>query len=106
MSILNNTIQKIIELDQAARERVEQAQQQAQKITEECIGEQERLTAETDEDVRAKIESINGEYREKADKEIEFLRAQSEQKCRRLSEIAKQNAPQWQSEILERIFGR
>lgn len=105
MIFLNNTIQKIIELDRAARERVEQAQEQAQRITDECIGEQERLTKETDEEIREQIERIKRECRRMADNEIERLRASSRESCGRLDKIAQTNAPRWEKEILGRIFG-
>lgn len=105
MIFLNNTIQTIIELDRAARERVEQAQAQAESITEECIAEQERLTAETDREIREQTERIKRSCREKADSEIERLKAASRESCGRLDKIAQSNAPRWEKEILGRIFG-
>lgn len=102
---MNNTIQKIIELDRAARERVEQAQEEAQRITNECIGEQDRLTKETDKEIHEQLERIKRDCRKKADNEIERLRASSREKCMRLDKIAQANAPRWEKEILERIFG-
>lgn len=105
MIYMNNTIQKIIELDRAARERVEQAQEQAQRITDECISEQERLTKESDEEIREQIERIKRDCRRKADNEIERLRATSREKCGRLDSIAQANASRWEKEIFERIFG-
>ena len=101
---MNNTIETIIEMDKAARDKIRRAEAEAQRInadTEKKLSNLEKsFKAQTDTEIKKSC----GEIKKDADKEIEKITADCDKKCRKLDEILEKNADIMCRTIVDRIF--
>lgn len=102
---MNNTVQTIIDMDKAARQRKKEAEQKAAEILREAEEKRLSLIKASDAKTEAEASRICMEIKLKSDEEIEKVKTQTEEKCRRLDEILDGSAQKLMDEIIGRIFG-
>ena len=102
---MNNTVQKIIDFDKAARQSVGAAKAEAQRITAEAEKKRIALSEAAKNETEAETKRIFDEIRKKSDAEIEKVKNEADEKCRRLDETMKNGGEEKINDIIRRIFG-
>lgn len=100
----NSTVQTIIDMDKAARQRKADAQAEAQRITEQAEEKRAELIRTAKAKTEAQASVICNEIKAASDKEIEKVKNESDEKCRRLDEIMSRDAETRIDGIIDRIF--
>lgn len=101
---MNKTIRDIIEMDKAARNRIRNAEAQAQKITEDTERKLSNLRKTEQSRSDAEIKKSLDEIKKEADEEIEKIVSEADEKCRRLENAMKKQSDEMCREIVDRIF--
>ncbi len=101
---MNNTIQTIIEMDKAARERMKRAKAEAERVT---AGANKKLSnleqsskAQSEAEIRKECEQI----KKLSDKEIDKITSEADEKCRRLDSVMENGSESMCRRIVERIL--
>ena len=102
---MNNTIQTIIEMDKAARERIRRADAEAKRITEAAEKKLSNLEQAAKAQAEAEIRKECAEIKKASEKEIEKINSEADEKCRKLDLIMKDNADSMRKNIVDRILG-
>lgn len=99
----SSTIQKIIELDKAARNMVSDARAETDKIRENAQQKKERLLADykaqADERIKSAEEACNAE----ADEKISALEAEKVKRLKALDDKMAANRERWKKEIFTAV---
>lgn len=101
---MNNTVQTIIEMDKAARLKVSNAKIQAQTLTENAEKKRIKLTKKYKEATETEAERICDGIKKASEAEIEKIRSDADEKCKRLEAAIKKSRASRISEITKRIF--
>ena len=100
----NSIVQTIIDMDKSARQRKSDAQAEAGRITAEADEKRVELTRTEKAKTEAQASVICNEIKARSDSEIERVKTESDEKCRRLDEIMSSGADARIDEIIDRIF--
>lgn len=102
---MNNTIQTIIEMDKAAREKIKRAEAEAQRITSDTEKKLGNLRQTEQSRCEADITKTCSDIKKQSEEEIARITAEADEKCRRLDSVMKEQADDMCREIMDRIFG-
>ena len=101
---MNNTIQTIIEMDKAARERIRRAEAEAERITSDNNKKLSNLEQSSKAQSEAEIRKECDEIKKNSEKEIGKITAEADEKCRRLDSVMEKSSDRMCREIVDRIF--
>lgn len=101
---MNNTIQTIIEMDKAAREKVKRAEAEAERLTAHKNKKLSNLEQASKAQSEAEIRKECDEIKKLSEKEIEKITSEADEKCRRLDSVMKKSSDRMCREIVDRIF--
>lgn len=102
---MNNTVQTIIDMDKAARNRKAEAVAKADGILKEAEEKRTALKKSAAAKTEAESSRICQEIKADSDREIARVKAETDEKCRRLDEVIGNNADLHMTEIINNIFG-
>ncbi len=102
---MNNTIQTIIEMDKAARERIRRAESEAERIEADAKKKLSNLEKSAAVQSETEIKKSCSETEKASEKEIERIVSEADEKCRRLESVMKSRSDEMCREIVDRIFG-
>lgn len=101
---MNNTVQTIIEMDKAARLKVSNAKIQAQTAAENAEKKRIKLTEKYAAETKNEADRICDEIKKASEAQIEKIRFEADEKCRRLEAAVEKTRASRINEITERIF--
>ncbi len=101
---MNNTVQAIIDMDKAARQQVAEAREKALGISRQNNDAADNLIKKADEDIKKEAKRICDEIKRKSDAEIQRVKTDSDEKCRRLDEVMKTRSDKLSDDIIDRIL--
>ncbi len=101
---MNNTIQTIIEMDKAAREKLRRAEAEAERITAHKNKKLSNLEQSSASQSEAEIRKECDEIKKLSEKEISRITEEADEKCRRLDSVMKKSSDRMCREIVDRIF--
>jgi len=101
---MNNTIQTIIEMDKAAREKIRKAEAEAERITAHKNKKLSNLEQSSKAQSEAEIRKECDEIKKNSEKEIGKITAEADEKCRRLDSVMQKSSDRMCREIVDRIF--
>ncbi len=104
-SVDGTSIASIIEIDKKARQRLEQAKLEAQKIIDIANQRKVELEREYNRASDERLEKIGGEYRSKAEGSLSEIELRSNEKMDKLRQAMEQNRERWEKEIISEIIG-
>lgn len=101
---MNNTIQTIIEMDKAAREKIKRAKAEAERITADKNKKLSNLENSSQTQSEAEIRKECDEIKKLSEKQIGKITSEADEKCRRLDSVMKKNSDRMCREIVDRIL--
>lgn len=99
----SSTIQKIIELDKAARNKVADARTEADMIRKSAQQKEEQFAADYEEQAKKRIKSVEDICKAEADEKISALEAEKEKRIKELDDKMAANKERWKNEIFTAV---
>lgn len=101
---MDSRIEKIIETDRAARERIAKAKALARDIKLEAQQDCEKLQQQTEEKIKKKIDDAKSKEKTNVSSEEEKQRKKNEEIFGRLDKKYAENKDKWTEDIFERVI--
>ena len=102
---MTSSIEKIIELDKQARQKVSDANRRAREIIEEAEAEKSKMGSDYSARVENRLEIVKDSFGKMAEDEIAKIEADKESAIARLDESMNSHRAEWEKEILAAIIG-
>ena len=102
---MENVINKILQIDKEACQRVEQAKQEKIQILSEAKIEETRIKEEHIKRADDRIDKVDEHEKSLADEKITKIEAEKQQKLAALQTLYDQNHTIWEQDIYRRIVG-
>ncbi|MDR0197397.1 MAG: hypothetical protein LBI36_04180 [Oscillospiraceae bacterium] len=98
-------IEKIIEIDKSARQRVRDADEKARGILDEANAEKARIESDYTDRIKKRLEIVAESYNKIANEDIEEITRKKAERFNRLDSVMEQNSERWVNEIMGRVTG-
>lgn len=102
---MENIINRILEIDQTARERLQHAEQTKAKIIAAAKEEEAKIIGSVDERVASRISKIDNEEKKRADEKIDEIHRVRDMSFTKLDNIFMARSDSWERDILAGIIG-
>ena len=104
MDKMDNIITNILEIEQNAKNRLAEAEQKRNQIIADAKAEEENIINAKIKEANDKIEKINFEEKQKADKKLTEIEQSRISEINRLDTIYNEQHSKWEDEIFNSII--
>ena len=106
MSIMENIINQILEIDEKARQMIANAEKQKREILDKAHDSEVTVKEEWMERAKSRIESVEEVKRAESEEQILEINRQKQEKINKLDKAYNDNHIKWEKEILKNIIGQ
>ncbi|MBP1561619.1 MAG: hypothetical protein J6C96_10340 [Oscillospiraceae bacterium] len=101
----NNIIASILEIEQNAQKRLEEAEKKKNQLIADAKAEEEKLINEKISKVENDLKKIELEEQKKTDEKLAEIEKRKKEEIRRLDEVFENNHAEWENSIFGSIIG-
>lgn len=101
----NNIIASILEIEQNAQKRLEEAEKKKNQLIADAKAEEEKLINEKISKVENDLKKIELEEQKKTDEKLAEIEKRKEEEIKRLDEVFEKNHTEWENSIFGSIIG-
>ena len=102
---MENVINRILEIDKDACEKLESAEKQKKQIISDAKSEEVKIRQEYLKNADIKITQVDEQEKQIADQKISKIEEEREKDLSRLQSIYEENHISWEQDIFQRIVG-
>ncbi len=104
-TVNESSIQTIIEMDKKAREKVANAQKEAEKINAEAEGKKKKMLSDYREHSQKRLETVEQTFGDEAGKKINNINAEKDKKIAEFDKRLEENRNSLKDSIFEAVTG-
>ncbi|NLY43781.1 MAG: hypothetical protein GX066_07405 [Clostridiaceae bacterium] len=103
---MDDIIKKILEIEERAKQIVEDANCQKEKMDEEIKKEIDKMKEELQQRAKRKIQQIREKEMKEAHKKVSEIEEQSKRQLEAITVLASNKKKEWETMVINRIVGR
>lgn len=101
---MENVIASILEIEQNAKERLEEAEKKKNQLIADAKAEQERLIKEKIKEADEKLDKMSMEEKKKAEERLAEIEESTKMEMTRLDKVFEKSREKWEDEIFNAII--
>ncbi|MCM1023667.1 MAG: hypothetical protein NC395_06370 [Prevotella sp.] len=101
---MENIITRILEIEQDARERIEEANRKRDEMIAEAEAEKERIIDEKVRNAEEKLRKLGLDEKRKTDEKLEEIERIKNDEIKRLDDVYGKNHAEWEKEIFDAVI--
>ncbi len=102
---MNEIINSILEIDQSAKDRIAEAENQKKKIIDDAVAEKNNLIEGKIKEADEKLKKMADDERRKADEKFAEIEKKRRNDIGRLDDIYNNNHAKWEDKIFNAVIG-
>ncbi len=100
---MENIIASILEIEQNAKERLEEAEKKKNQLIADAKAEHERLIKEKIKEADEKLDKMSMDEKKKADEKLAEIEEKTKKEINRLDKVFEKSRQKWEDEIFNAI---
>lgn len=101
----NNIIASILEIEQNAQKRLEEAEKKKNQLIADAKAEEEKIINDKIKEIEDNLKKIELEEQKKTDERLSEIEKQKADEIKRLDEVFKKKHSEWENAIFGSIIG-